>query len=441
MSKRIYKWMTALTLLIVLSSTVFAQTLSVKGIVFDEMGAPLTGVVVLEVGTAKNAVVTDLEGKFTMNVQSGNSQIKLSYIGYNEEILKVSPNTMMRVTMTVSSFMIEEVVVLGYGTRQSVKTSVGAVASITNKDLKQSPSASVQNALVGKLPGLFQQQTSGQPGSDAANIYIRGVSTFANVSKTPLVLIDDIETDYSTLSRLDVNEIEDLTILKDASSTAIYGVKGANGVVLVTTKRGQEGKARITYRLEYGLQSPTVYNRVLGSYDALMVLKELYENQDKKPEVEMPGLLTEEALRHFRDGDQPFLYPDVNWYNQMMRNVAPQTKHNFDINGGVKNVKYFVNFGYVSQEGILKEIKRTEDFNGNFYMKRYNLRSNIDIQATSDLKLSINVSAILSETNEHHNTDSRIQGGVWDYWRTLASGRLPSYAYPVRNADGIGIRG
>jgi TonB-linked SusC/RagA family outer membrane protein len=414
---------------------IFAQDIPVKGKIVDELGEPLVAATVYEVGYETRATLTDYNGEFTLNLKSVPSEIRVTYIGFKERIIKVSNNKFLDIQLESDSYMLNEVIAIGYG-KQKVITSVGSTASISFKELKQSPSASVQNALVGKLPGLFQQQISGQPGADVADIYIRGISTFANVSKSPLVLIDDIETDYSTLSQLDVNEIEDLSILKDASSTAIYGVKGANGVILVTTRRGKEGKAHITYRGEYGLQSPTIHNEVLGSYDALMVLKEMYENQGKNPAAEMPGYLTPEILEHYRLQDQPLLYPDVNWYDEVMRKTAPQTHHNIDVSGGVKDIKYFVNFGYFNQEGILKEFDRAEDFDGNFYLKRYNLRANLDIQATKDLKLSVNVSAILSEKNEHHNTDSRISGGAWDFWRTLASGRLPSYAYPVRNPDG-----
>lgn len=418
---------------------IYAQTVTVKGVVYDDAGETLPGASVMEVGNATNGVLTGLDGEFELRVRSANAEIQISFLGFETQKVKVNTRGRMDIhmEMSINSNILNETVIVGYGKQKAI-TNTGAVGSISAKEIAQTPSASIQNALVGKLPGLFQQQTSGQPGADAANVYIRGISTFANVSKTPLVLIDDIETDYTTLSQMDANEVENISILKDAASTAIYGVKGANGVILVSTKRGSVvSKPKITYKMEYGIQKPTVHNEVLGSYDALMVLREYYTNafpgSDPKDQL---GFLDPVALEHYRTGDSPYLYPDVNWYDAVMRSSAPQIRHNIDVTGGTESVKYFASFGYYNQEGILKEMKRSEDFDGNYYLRRYNLRTNLDIQATKTTKFSVSLSAILNEKNELHNTDPRPSGGAWNFWTTLASGRLPSYVYPIKYETG-----
>ncbi|MGL5260909.1 MAG: TonB-dependent receptor plug domain-containing protein, partial [Bacteroides sp.] len=233
----------------------FAQNILVKGKILDENNEPLMGATVFELGSQTNGVVTDLDGNFVLTVKSEKSQLKVNYIGFVEKIVRVR-NTMMKVILSEDSKVLDEVVVVGYG-RQKKITSVGSISEIRSDELRQTPSASLQNSLAGKVPGLFQQQTSGQPGADAANIYIRGVSTFNAVSKAPLVLVDDVETSYEIFTQMDSNEVESISLLKDASSTAIYGVKGANGVILVTTRRGTDAKPRISYRAEFGLQNPT----------------------------------------------------------------------------------------------------------------------------------------------------------------------------------------
>lgn len=428
-----------------------SQNMTVKGKIIDDKQEPLIGATVVELNNVQNATMTDVDGDFTIQVKKNQAELKISYIGFVDKFVKGSTEKFMTITLDNDSQMLNEVVTVAYGQQKRI-THVGSTSQISSKEIQQSPSASIQNALVGRLPGLFQQQTSGQPGADAANIYIRGVSTFANVSKSPLVLIDDIETDYSTLSQLDPNEVDNIAILKDASSTAIYGVKGANGVILVTTKRGIEGPAKITFRSEYGIQKPTVYNQALGSYDSLDLLIEYFENMGKNPEAELPGGLIVPANsegtkwqpnEHFKTGDMPYIYPDINWYDQIMRNSAMQTRQNVDISGGVKDVKYFVSLGYVYQDGILKDVDKTEDFNNNYYLRRYNLRSNTDIDATKDLKISINLSAILNEKNEPYMPDPRVDGGGWPLWRRLAAGQLNPYLFPVKNENGsyAGVKG
>ncbi len=428
-----------LLLLFAMVTGALAQNLvEVSGKVLDEKGEPIIGASIVEAANPTNGISSDVSGRFRLKVKSVNATLNVFFIGYQPASVVAEKGKELIIRLKEDQKMLDEVQVtvnVGYGTQSRV-THTGSTSQVTSKELMQSPAASLQNALVGKMPGLFQQQTSGQPGNDAANIYIRGVSTYANVSKQPLVLVDDIEVSFSTLSQLDANEVESLAILKDASSTAIFGVKGANGVVLVRTKRGKQGPAKITVRSEVGFQQPTINRKNLSSYDALLLLKEQSEQLGKNPLQEYPGLMDDVALEHFRTGDMPHVYPNVNWYDEIMRKNAMQLKENIDISGGVNNVKYFLSLGYLHQEGILKKVAKQEDFDNNYYLKRYNIRSNIDVQVTKLLDIKLNASARLNEINEPYLPDSRMSGGAWPFWRRLSSGLLTPWDYPVHNANG-----
>jgi TonB-linked SusC/RagA family outer membrane protein len=426
---------------------IFAQELAVKGTVIDETGEPLIGASIIEIEKPANGSIANVDGVFTINVTSSTSKIRISYVGYNPVELDVKPE-MGTIAMDPSSITLQQVKIVGAYGKTKVINQVGAISQMSNKDLKRSPAANIQNALAGAVPGLFQQQTSGQPGKDAASISIRARTAFNEASLRPLILIDDIETSYSTLAALDVNEIETLSVLKDASTTAMYGIKGANGVILVTTKRGTDSAPKITYSGEYGLQMPTVYNKTLRSYDGLKVLQTHYSNDnvslgsnpsslDKRfPDLFGKTSSGRDYLDYYRTGEDPYHFPDVDWYNEVMRKAAPQTKHNIDIRGGTAMVKYFVNFGLLRQEGILKNFKNQDGFNSNYYYNRYNIRANVDVELIKDLTLTLSSGAILGETNQPYNVDPRASGGAWNFWRKMAGGVLLPWSFPVKNHDG-----
>ena len=327
-----------------------------------------------------NGTITDIDGKFSIKLKSAKAKIKVSYIGYAAQTLTATNG--MVVKMEADGNMLQEVEIVqqGFGTKSRL-SNVASISQVNGLTLRQSPTSTVQNALAGRLPGLFQLQGSGQPGKDAADIFIRGIGTYANVDTSPLVLIDDVESDISTLSQLSPNDIQDISVLKDAGSTAIFGLKGANGVILVTTRRGLEGKPKITFRADVGFQQPTYKNTFLDSYESLKLIKEMYINDDDRAALEAnKDLLSDEALEHFRTGDSPYLYPDVDWYDLMYKKSSMMQQYNVDVQGGTDKVKYFVAIGYTNQTGLLKDISKVEDFNNDYYLKRYNLRSNFDIQ-------------------------------------------------------------
>jgi len=408
---------------------------TVKGVIVDQTGESLPGVSVVEVGKVTNGVMTDIDGNFNFKVASAKSKITVSYIGFVAQTLNVSEN--MKITMEENDNMLKEVEIVrqGFGSKSRI-SNIAAISQINASQIRQLPSTSVQNALAGRIPGLFQLQGSGQPGADAATLYIRGQGSFnSDVSHDPLVLIDDIESDITTLSRISSNDIEDISILKDAASTAIFGIKGADGVILVTTRRGKLGKPRVTFRMDYGLQRPTYKNKFLNSYDALTLLKELHTNDQNITDLSNEKYFSDEAMEHYRTQDMPYVYPDVDWYNLLYKKTSLQQQYTADVQGGVDRVKYFVSFSYLDQRGLFKNLKKPEEFNNDYYQHRYNLRANFDIQVTKELTAKINANAILTEINEPHMPATpRGMSDVNIFRRIIGAGIAP-YSYPAYQED------
>lgn len=429
-------------LLLTLMPILAVAQVTVKGIVKDNIGEPLPGATIVEVDNITNGVQTDANGDFTITVKSRNSKVKISYIGFSSQTIAISNN--MTIVLEDDGNMLREVEVVrqAFGTKSRI-SNISSISQVSGAEIRQTPTTSVQNALAGRLPGLFQIQGSGQPGKDAADIFIRGIGTYSGVDVSPLVLIDDIESDISTLSQLSANDIQDVSILKDAASTAIFGLKGANGVILITTRRGIEGKPKITFRADVGFQQPTYKNKFLNSYESLLLERELFRNDANRAKLDgNPHLYSDEALEHFRTGDSPYMYPNVDWYDLMYKKSSMLQQYNFDVQGGTESVKYFVSFGYTDQGGLLKDVPKADgfDFDNEYYLKRYNLRSNFDIQITKDFLFRINANAILSEVNEPHlpNPD---EAGTFSIFRRLLGGRLTPWNYPAYNPDGsFGMR-
>lgn len=421
-------------LLTLVPLAVWAQV-TVKGTVTDDLGEALIGATIIEVNNPGNGTATDIDGKFSIKLKSSKAKIKVSYIGFAAKTVTAVNGMTIKLESDGNMLQEVEIVQQGFGTKSRL-SNVASISQVNGLTLRQSPTSSVQNALAGRLPGLFQLQGSGQPGKDAADIFIRGVSTYANVSTSPLVLIDDVESDIETLSQLSPNDIQDISILKDAGSTAIFGLKGANGVILVTTRRGSEGRPKITFRADMGFQQPTYKNTFLNSYESLKLIKEMYINDENIAELTAnQDLYSDEALEHFRTGDSPYLYPNVDWYDLMYKKASTMQQYNVDVQGGTERVKYFVAIGYTRQDGLLKEIDKTEDFNNDYYLKRYNLRSNFDVQITKDFLFKINANAILSEINEPHLPNPG-QSGTFSIFTRLLGGHFTPWNYPAYNPDG-----
>jgi TonB-linked SusC/RagA family outer membrane protein len=392
----------------------------VQGVVYDSQGETLIGVSILLKGTG-NGTVSDVDGRFSIAATPA-SFLVFSYLGYETQTIAVQADMkQLKIVMQENSKVLEEVVVVGYGV-QKKQTVTGAISTIRTKELTDIPVSNLNNALAGKVPGLVTIQPSGRPGEDVANIYVRGQSTW--VDSSPLIIVDGMERE--SFSQINPNEVESISVLKDASSTAVYGVRGANGVILLTTKRGVEGKPRISLSANWGVQQPTQIPEFLDSYHQLLLKKQAYLNDNKNPEAEEPALLSNEALEGFRQGIDPYKYPSVVWYRELTKKFAPQQQYSVDVSGGTPVIKYFISLGYLSQSGIFKYTDLQKDYHADTYYHRFNFRSNLDVKINKYQTLTTNISGRIQEKNGFPNVDNLIQ--------TLIA-KSP-YRHPKFNPDG-----
>lgn len=357
----------------------------ITGTITDSFG-PVVGATVVVKGT-HNGVITDMNGNFKIKVPTG-ATLLVSFIGYeNKEVVYKGGKT-LNIKLDENVQELEEVQVIAYGATKKV-TITGAMSSINSSELLKTPSGSVANALAGKVTGLSSVQSSGQPGSDDPSIYVRGVGSLTTGLSTPLMLVDGVERSFF---QLDPNEIEDITILKDASATAVFGVRGANGVVLVTTKRGQEGKTKIGFSTSFALQMPTRIPEFANSYDYATTYKQA-QLRDGASEESLT--FSEDMIEAFRTRSNPLAYPDVDWVDMIIKKTALQSQHNLTISGGSKSVRYFASLGVFTQEGLFDT--HETDYDSNFSYNRYNYRVNLDIDVTKTTALKMNIGGRLND--------------------------------------------
>ncbi|MFD2036941.1 SusC/RagA family TonB-linked outer membrane protein [Belliella marina] len=396
-----------------LQASEWLQERVVTGVVTDDAGETVPGANILEKGTG-NGVATDINGKFRLVLRSANPVLVVSYIGFQTKEVPVGNMSFIEILLSPDSRNLDEVVVVGFG-EQKKSTLVGAVNSIGTKELLQSPAANLGNALAGRLPGLIVQQRGGAPGGDAPAIQIRGIGTTNNAS--PLVLVDGVERPFD---QIDPNEVESISILKDASATAVFGVRGANGVILVTTVRGKQGKATVSATINTALQTPTQTPRYLNSYNTAILKNEGLANEGLAP------MWNSEQLEKFRTGSDPFLFPDVDWYDAVLNDYSPQSQANVNISGGTENTRYFISGSYLSQKGLYKDAK-TADYDATDRFQRFNFRSNLDFDVTKRFKASVN----LAGRKEIRNRPGIPLGTVFSHMN-----RLLPWEMPVYNPDG-----
>lgn len=364
------------------------QGVKITGVVRDASTKDvLIGVTVSVEGTTIGTI-TNLNGEFTLTVPSPTSVILFSYVGYSTLRVPLNGQTYLEVELEPATLDIDEVVVVGYGTQKKA-TVTGAITSIGKTELIQSPVASISNALVGRMPGLLSVQRYGRPGDDASTLRIRGFGTFTGV-QDPLIMVDGIET--SNYNNIDPNEIESISILKDASATAVYGVRGANGVLIITTKRGKISKPKVSYTAQYATSRFTGMLRGLNAYQYATGYN-LARRYDGYITGGYTPAFSDEAIAHYIAHDDPIFYPDVDWYTYMFDKNSGQIQHNINIEGGTERVKYFASFGTFNQEGLIKHTDLIKDYDGTLRYKRYNIRSNFDFDITNRLSASVNVSS------------------------------------------------
>ena len=402
----------------------WAQT-PTTGIVKNNSG-PLAGVTVQEKGAS--SVQTDQNGRYSI-VLKGSKVLEFRSVGYATVERKVSDGQAIEVILNSNSQDINEVVVVGFGTTKKL-TNTGAVSSIKGSEIRQVPTSSVQNALSGRLPGFVSVQRSGQPGRDASDFYIRGVSSLNPDGNQPLIIVDDIEYTYDQLAQINVNEIESISILKDASTTAVFGIKGANGVLVVKTRRGESGRPKINARIESGMQSPVTKLNFLDAYESALLWNEAITNTDGDNTNQK---FSPDALNHFKNNDDPYGHPNVNWYETIFKPRSFQYNSNVDISGGGESVKYFVTAGAFSQDGNIHDFVNSGDqVNTNYYFRRFNLRSNLDVQATKTLKLRLDFRSNFNRINSPRA--GNVVGEVFNFskirpWSAPFLNPNGSYAY------------
>ena len=397
--------------------TTFANVKTLKGTVVDSKGEPLIGATVLVQGTTLGTI-TDVEGKFSVQASVG-ATLEFSYLGYSTVIYKVKTLGDIFITMTEDVHMVEEVVVVGYGV-QKKETVTGAISSVNTKALVQSSQANISNALVGRLPGLTAVQKSGEPGNDQSIIRIRGIGSFAGSYdsdlQNPLVMVDGIEV--ANYNNIDPNEIENVAILKDASATAVYGVRGANGVILITTKRGMVEKPKLSVSTSYAINSFTNLREPMDAYNWAVQL-----NETRKYDGYLTGnydpVFTDEEIRKFKDNSDPVFYPNTNWVDMLFKETSLQTQHNINLRGGTERVKYFASLGVFTQGGMYNNTDLVPDYDAQVRYKRYNL----DFKLTKRLDVTLNVSDQLEFVNRP-NEDT---GVVLSY----------AFAHPPTSGPGV----
>ena len=357
----------------------------VSGAVVDSADAvPLIGVSVTIQGT-KKVVLTDSKGKFTLTAPA-NTNLVFQYIGFVTKVVNIGGTTNISVELASSTQTLGEVVVVAFGT-QKKESVTGAINSIQTKEIKQSPAANLAVTLAGRLPGLTSIQKSGEPGRDFTQLFIRGQGTVN--AQSPIVLVDGIERD---LTYIDPNEVESVTILKDASSTAIFGVRGANGVILVVTKRGTSEKPSINFSTETGLQDFTRKLQPVNSFD-FATLRNLAQKNDG-----LGPAFTQFALDNFKSGADPLRFPNTDWRKLLMKDYSSQSRYNLNVSGASKAMKYFINAGFLDQGGQFNT-ESGLNYDPSFSLSRYNFRSNIDVQLNKSLKAFLNVAGYLEKQN------------------------------------------
>ncbi len=404
----------------------------VSGTVFDENNQTIPGVTIFEQGT-KNGTSTNIDGHFNIVVSTPETVLIFNSIGFEQQILKLKKGqTTLSVILKESTSSLDEVVVVGYG-QQKKASVVGAISEINNEQLKIAAPANLTNAIAGRITGAIVRLSDGNIGGGStryssdgsladAQIFIRGKAT--TNSAAPLILVDGIE---STFSNINAEDISQMSILKDASATAVYGVRGANGVILITTKRGQLGKPKVFVKTEVRKHKPLSFPTFLGAYDYAYLHNEASRNMGIRERY------TQEDLEHWKLGDDPYGHPDVDWRDLLVKDNFIENQSNFNLSGGTEKVKYFISGEYLYAGGPFKG-RDLGTYSTNAYYKRYNLRTNFDFDISKNTRLSISLNATTEAKNDPNHDDSSGQRYVGSYWWDIAN--LTVHEFPVFNPNG-----
>lgn len=401
---------------------------TVTGLITDSDGNPVIGATVTVKGTT-HGVTTDVDGQYILNNINEGDVIEYRYIGFLPEERIYKKEQTLNIRMHEAAVGLEDVVVIGYG-QQKKSSVVSSINTIGPAELNVKQ-RNLRNTLAGQIAGVIAVQRSGEPGNDAAAFYIRGQSSYAG-GTSPLVLVDGVPR---SMDDIDVDEIESFTVLKDAAATAVYGAEGANGVVLITSKRGKTQKTIVSISAQYSLVTPTRMPETLNAYDYLSLYNEAVWNDQGNPNKEFFNpQYTDEMLEKYRSGADPDLYPSVNWYDLLQDHTQSQ-RYTVNFRGGSEKVRFFASGAYYSEDGIFVS-NPTEKYNANVGLQRFNLRSNVDMDLTKTTQLSIDMSGqYLRKNQPGFSTDE-----IFDYITHFPVHVIPMY-YSDNTASDHGAPG
>ncbi|HEY1199823.1 MAG TPA: SusC/RagA family TonB-linked outer membrane protein, partial [Niastella sp.] len=414
-------------LALVVQQQTIAQSRKISGTIKDDKGTPLSGVSVEAIKSSGNGIgtATDAQGNFSLTIDATYKLLSITGIGYTTQDIAIGSTNSFTITLLKNEAVnLSDVIVVAYG--QQKKASVtAAISTISAKEVVQSPVANISNALAGRLPGLISVQSTGKPGADASTLYIRGLGTYAG-STAPLILIDGIVRD--SYNDIDPNEIDNISILKDASATAVFGVRGANGVIMINTKRGKEGTPKVSATTQTAINQFSRMPDYVNAYQYALLRNEQTEQeywQKRANDADIKGQdngwaafihkknigydnyslpNSEEKLKYYQNAHTPTLadgspnpyyapydYPDQDWQAQLYKKFAPQSQANVNITGGTKGLKYFLSAGYLTQRGLFKTDYMPFSKEMDYRKDRYNVRGNFDFDVNDAFKISVDI--------------------------------------------------
>lgn len=402
------------------STNIYGQTKNatrtIKGTVAEASdGEPMIGVTIWVKDTSIGTV-TNIDGEYSIAVPTANNVLVFTAIGFEKQEIVIGEKSEINVKMFESKdSVLDEVVVVGYGT-QKRESIIGSISTIDANKLKV-PASKISNVLAGQLSGVVSMTRSGEPGA-GSEFYIRGISTFGS-NKTPLVLVDGVER---SLDLVDPEDIETFSVLKDATATAVYGVRGANGVLLITTRKGVEGKPRISVRAEAGMITPTKMPKYVNSAQWAEMYNEAYgyDNNGAK-------FYSDEVIQKYKDGSDNQLYPNVNWMKALYKNWSDSKRANVNVSGGGTMVRYYVAGSIYDESSIFRDRKNDVGYDSSVSFNKVNFRANLDVNLTTSTVLNLNLANIY----ERKNLPGSSTGDIWGY-----AARVSPNAYPTQYADG-----
>jgi len=370
------------------ATSIYAQNREVKGIVTGDDNEPMAGATI-KIKNSQGGAIADIDGKFTMRVKTGDI-LEISFLGMKKQEIKVDSNDFYSIKLFPEANEFDEVTVVAFA-KQKKESVISAISTVNPQELKV-PSSNLTTALAGRMSGLIAFQTTGEPGKDNAQFFVRGATTFG-YKKDPLILIDNIELSTDDLARLNVDDIAQFSIMKDATATALYGARGANGVILVTTKQGVAGKPKVSVRVEQSVSTP---RKKVELTDPITFMRLNNEAVNSRRDPNNPAasanytVYSQEKIENTIAGTNPYCYPAVNWYDELFNNYALSTRVNANLSGGGSAVRYYVAASYTKDGGVIKNDK-LNNYNSNINWQRYSVRSNINMDLSKTTEFSIRV--------------------------------------------------